>query len=95
MMYYHSNARTITTESKTFKILSYIHKNVGATKYECVTNVLGLKGSKDLLRGYYSSIFRGWVDNDVLSPGSHKNGFKYTLTSNGIEMMKDAMLRSL
>ena len=79
---YTANASNITSDSKMFKILQLIITKNGATKYECVTGVLGVTGSKQRLRGYYSCTFRGLVDAGVLSYS--KQNYKYNITTTGI-----------
>jgi len=74
-------------DSKLTKILEYIRDNNGATKYECVTNVLNKKGSKKDLRGYYCCAFGDLVDIGLLNPSSRENSFKYTITEAGINRL--------
>ena len=79
---YTANASKMTVNSKMYKILQLILLNRGATKYECVTKILGVVGSKQRLRGYYSCTFRGLVDAGILSYS--KKDYKYNITTAGI-----------
>jgi hypothetical protein len=85
---YNANATRINKNSQIFKILNTIAVKNGATKYECLTEGLGLEGSKQRLRGYYSVCFRGLSDNGVLSYS--KENYKYHLTQLGIQRYLDA-----
>lgn len=60
------NATKLTSDSQGFKILDYIIKNEGATKYDCLTQALGKRGTRDQLRGYYSVYFQSLRANNVL-----------------------------
>ena len=88
---YTANGSKLTTSSKGFAILRHIANNGGASKYDCLTIALGKSGSKNDLRGYYSSYFRGLVDNGVLNP-SVKG--VYTLTEHGKSVLLKACLGS-
>lgn len=67
MSMYSANATHLKRGSKGHKMLKYIVEHGGATKYTLLTKALGVKGSKQGLRGYYSAYMRGWVDSDVVS----------------------------
>lgn len=90
------NAYTVTatnlrSSSKGYKVLQYILNKEGATKYECVTEVLGKTGSRSELRGYYSDSFRGWVDNGVLT--RDPKTMMYNITPYGRSLVLKASLR--
>ena len=73
--------------SKTVEILKYIERNKNATKYEIAVNVLGQKGSKQELRGYYCKRFETLRKGGILEYNS-KN-YKYSLTEYGkCELLK-------
>ena len=86
---YTANATRLNRYSKGTAILNFIFVNGKATKYECVTNVLGKIGTKQSLRGYYCAAFRGWMENGVLE----YTGYNYSLTEHGIELLKLANIR--
>lgn len=62
-------------------ILSYIRENNGATKYDIVTNVLGKRGSRKDLRGYYSVFFSMAKNSGLLSYDSKT--YNYHITEKG------------
>ena len=72
------NGKRLTPNSQGFKILSHIIENDGASKYSCVTNVLGRVGSRQQLRGYYSDYFLGLVTSGVLSLDKKTHIYKIT-----------------
>jgi len=73
--------------SKTVEILKYIEKNNGATKYEIAINVLGQKGTKQELRGYYCKRFETLRKGGILS--YNPKNYKYSLTEYGkCELLK-------
>ena len=86
-----TTATQLKTTSKGFKILKYIAENNGATKYECLKNVLKMPGSKSDLRGYYSCTFLGWKRNRVVA--HNKSNYEYSLTAYGYELLKLAEAR--
>jgi predicted transcriptional regulator len=88
---YSANASKITSNSKMFKILQLIILNNGATKYECITTALGVVGSNQKLRGYYSCTFRGLVNAGVLCQS--KTSYKYYITADGISKYVEAANR--
>lgn len=81
MCYYTANANRMKFGQNGFKMMQYILKNDGATKYECLTEALGKKGSKHRLRGYYSCYFRGWMDAGVVT--YDPKTYKYHATAHG------------
>ena len=87
---YKTVATRINMNSKTFKILAYIAKNGGASKYDFVTNVLGKKGDNQQLRGYYSVWSENMVKGGILTL---ENGI-YKITDLGKIRMFDSIVRS-
>ena len=88
-MYWCSNARItgerFTKESKGFRILKFIEKQNGATKYECLTKVLSKTSSKRKLRGYYSVYFGLMVKASLLTLDSKTH--IYSITEKGKELI--------
>jgi len=74
--------------TKICQILNYINDNNGATKYECVTNVLNKTGSKQDLRGYYCCAFNDLVEQGICD--YTRKGYQYTLTTYGAELLRNA-----
>lgn len=74
-----------TKDSKGFKILKYIDKHNGATKYECITKVLRKCGSKQKLRGYYSVYFGLLVKSGILTLDYKSH--VYSITEKGKEII--------
>ena len=52
--------------TKLIKILAYIRDNGPVTRYDITTNVLGKKGTRKELRGYYSTNFITFRDSDMI-----------------------------
>jgi hypothetical protein len=82
----------LKTNHKAYRILDFIRKNNGATKYEVVTEVLGIVGNRVDLRGYYSCAFAdfkqlGWL---TLNTKTHK----YYVTESGMQLLSNAKRRS-
>lgn len=76
----------LTTESKGYAILKFISENLGASKYDCVTKVLGKSGDKKSLRGYYSVYFAGLKGCGFLSLDTKTH--KYSITETGKKLLK-------
>lgn len=79
--YYTANGKNMKKGQNGFKMMEFILKNNGATKYELVTNVLGKVGTKKELRGYYSCYMRGWVDSGLVELDTKTH--KYYATAKG------------
>ena len=88
---YTANGSRLSKSSKGFAILRHIANSGGASKYDCLAVALSKIGSKNDLRCYYSSYFRGLVDNGVLNP-SVKG--VYTITEHGKNVLLKAFLGS-
>lgn len=86
-----ANAKRITPSSQSFKVLSYIQLAKGATKYDCVTKILGREGTKRELRGYYSDAFADWTANNILT--LNRKTHKYHLTAKGLRRLTAAASR--
>ena len=91
MTIYTANANRITPSAKSFKVLSFIAIADGATKFECVSKVLGRQGSKRQLRGYYCAPFRGWMESGVLIRNDWTH--EYHITTKGRALLKAATQR--
>jgi len=52
--------------TKLIKILAYIRDNGPVTRYDISTKVLGKKGTRKELRGYYSTNFVVFRDSDMI-----------------------------
>lgn len=91
-MIYNLGSR-FTTWSKGFKILRFIasHK-FGVSKYDVVTTVLGQKGSKRKLRGYYSDYFQNFVQNGLITLDHNTN--RYSITKQGLVLIMNVRLRT-
>jgi hypothetical protein len=88
-MYWSSNVR-ITGErfnknSKGFRILRFIEKQNGASKYDCLTTVLRKTKSRQKLRGYYSVYFGLMVKANLLTLDSKTH--IYSVTEKGKELI--------
>lgn len=77
-LYYTANGSKLKLGSNGHKMLQYIVANGGATKYELVTKVLGKKGTRKSLRGYYSCYMRGWMDAGVVKYNSFSCTYEVT-----------------
>jgi len=89
--YYTVTGTKLTSKSNGFKILKFIASQNGATKYDCLTKALGKVGTHKALRGYYSSYFRGLVDNNVVKLNYCTN--EYMITDYGRKLLLNAFLR--
>jgi hypothetical protein len=88
---YSAKGTQLTPNSQGFKILSYINANGSASKYKCIIDVLGVKGSKKELRGYYSDYFNSYLVHGLLVL-TRKN-YQYRITSLGVKLLNEAKLR--
>ena len=78
----------INRKSKMTKILHYLVTNGPSTKYELITNVLGIDRTKKEARGYYSVSFQNWIEADILK--HDPKTFKYILTIKGCKILVTA-----
>lgn len=88
---YNANGSKLKIGSNGYKMLQYIVENGGATKYELVTKVLGKKGTRKSLRGYYSCYMRGWMDHGVVSYDA--STYKYQVTLKGAWLLAQIPFR--
>lgn len=78
----------INKESKITQILNFIKTNKEATKFECVSKILEVQGTKRDLRGYYSVVFQELRLCGVLDYSF--SNFKYSLTEKGLLLLEKA-----
>ena len=86
-----SNGSRLTKKSQGFKILKHVFLKGSATKYECLTKALRVKGSKKDLRGYYSVYFQDFRRNGILD--YNYKTFQYGLTLQGMQVLYNAIKR--
>lgn len=72
-------------DSKYFKILKYIIEHGPTTKYDCVTNALGVIGTRKRLRGYYSTMFQTMRLNKLLV--LNYDNYTYCITDKSIALV--------
>lgn len=89
---YNANGRKLKLGSNGHKMLKYIVDNGGATKYELVTKVLGKKGTRKSLRGYYSCYMRGWMDHGIVSYDAAN--YTYHVTKQGAWLLAQIPFRA-
>ena len=83
-MNYPNIGSRFTTESKGFKVIKFISESP-ATKYECVTTVLGKTGTKTRLRGYYCVYFKNLVEANIIK---RIGAGVYAITPLGLKLIK-------
>lgn len=86
-----TNASRLKPSSKGFKMLKHLIICGDSTKYELLTEALGKVGSKQMLRGYYSVYFGGWVRSGVVT--LNQSTHKYSITTHGVLMFLNAKSR--
>lgn len=91
-LYYTANGSKLKLGSNGHKMLQYIVAHGGATKYELVTKVLGKKGSRKQLRGYYSCYMRGWMDAGIVKYNAAN--FTYEVTQKGAWLLAQIPYRA-
>jgi len=81
-------SRTINGKpTKLIKILDYLHKHGPSSKYEIVTKVLGKKGNRKELRGYYSDNMQIYRESGLIELNYDTK--EYSITERGVQSLKD------
>lgn len=81
------------SDSKYFKILKYIIENGPKSKYDCITNVLGVIGTRKQLRGYYSVMFQSLRLNKLIT--LNYNNYTYCITDKGVDLVHRILEKEL
>ena len=80
----HFGARA-NKNSKIAKIFNYVAEKKRATKYDVVTNILGVKRNRRDARGYYSTNFQTYRDEGFMNYNEDK--YEYSLTTKGLYLL--------